>query len=198
MKLLLGTSNKGKVQEISEALASLNLEIVTPLDLGITELPHEHGSTYAENAEQKARFYFEKSGLPTLADDSGVVVDALKNELGIHTRRWGAGPDASDYQWVEFFLERMRDEKNRAAQFLCSLAYIDASGSLHMFEGSCDGTITPELEADYLPGLPISACFKPNGYSKVFSALSVDEKNAVSHRGKALSEFVQYLQGVVH
>ncbi len=193
MQLLLGTSNKGKIQEMSDALADLHLTIITPAELNIFETPQETGITYEENAIQKARFYFDQSTIPTLADDSGIVVDALANELGIHTRRWGKGPDATDYEWVEFFLERMRNEKNRKARFLCALAYIDATGELHIFEGSCDGVITQELEADYLPGLPISACFKPDGYDKVFSALSVEEKNGISHRGRALQKLANFV-----
>lgn len=194
MKLLLGTSNKGKVKEMSDALASLDLSILTPEQLDILEKPLETGTTYEENAIQKARFYYQQAHLPTLADDSGIVVDALANELGIHTRRWGIGASATDQEWIAFFLERMRHEENRRARFLCTLAYIDAAGDLHTFAGSCDGVITNELEAEYLPGLPISACFKPDGYDKVFSALSVEEKNAISHRGRALQDFSDWLQ----
>lgn len=193
MKLLLGTSNKGKIQEIRDALADLHLEIVTPSDCGITEKPEEKGKTYEQNAIQKARFYFEKSGLPTLADDSGIIVEALKNELGIHTRRWGAGPEASDQEWIEFFLEKMLMQETKKAKFVCALCYIDQKGKEHLFEGTCDGVITEELEAEYLPGLPISACFKPDGEEKVFSALSVEEKNRISHRGRALHELLGYL-----
>lgn len=198
MKLLIGTSNNGKIQEIRDALVSLPITILTPEDIGITISPEERGMTYADNALQKSRFYHAHSELPTLADDSGIIVDALKNELGIHTRRWGKGPNATDKEWVQFFLERMRAEKVGTAHFHCALCYIDGKGTEHTFEGNCDGVITDELEADYLPGLPISACFKPNGYDRVFSALSVEEKNAVSHRGRALQAFAQYLSEVTN
>ena len=197
MKLLIGTSNKGKIQEMREALAGLPITFVTPTDVGITSSPEETGETFKENALQKAQFYYEKCGLPTLADDSGIIVEALHTELGIHTRRWGKGPDATDYEWVQFFLERMRHEKNRNARFLCSLCFIDESGEMHTFEGSCDGMITNELEADYLPGLPISACFKPNEYDHVFSALSIEDKNLISHRGQALQLFHRYLLNIL-
>jgi non-canonical purine NTP pyrophosphatase (RdgB/HAM1 family) len=189
MRLLIGTSNKGKFIEVREALFGLPIDFVQPSDIGLDESPHETGATFHENALQKAQFYYEKSTMPTLADDSGIIVDALKDELGIHTRRWGAGPDASDQHWVEFFLERMRSEENKKARFVCYLCYIDETATEHFFEGSCDGTITDEPEADYLPGLPISACFKPNGADKVYSAMSIDEKNKWSHRGKALQKF---------
>jgi XTP/dITP diphosphohydrolase len=191
MQLLLGTSNKGKIKEMSDALAALHLQILTPDELNIFEKLEETGTTYAI---QKAQFYCGLAKIPTIADDSGIVVEALANELGIHTRRWGKGADATDHEWIDFFLERMSNEENRKARFLCTLAYIDEAGALHTFEGSCHGVITKELEADYLPGLPISACFKPDGYEKVFSALSVEEKNDISHRGKALMHFFSFVQ----
>ncbi len=195
MQLLLGTGNPGKIREIGEALADLDIRSITPADVGIAENPHEEGDTFADNARQKARFYFERSnGIPTLADDSGIVVEALANELGIHTRRWGAGPDASDHRWIAFFLDRMRSEENTRARFICSLCFIDAQGNEHLFEGACDGVITDELEADFLPGLPISACFRPDGSAKVYSALSIEEKNRISHRGRALGGFRKYLE----
>lgn len=193
MKLLIGTSNKGKIIEIGEALHGLDVELLQPPSVGITESPAETGETYIDNARQKAQFYFGKSKLPTLADDSGIIVEALTNELGVHTRRWGAGPDATDHEWIYFFLDRMRREENKRARFICTLCHIDEQGKEHMFEGSCDGVITNELEADFLPGLPISACFKPDGYDRVYSALTIEEKNAISHRGKALHQFRDYV-----
>lgn len=173
--------------EVREALRGLPLEILSPADIGITESPHETGGTFEENAQQKARFYFEQSrGLPTLADDSGIMVEALQEELGIHTRRWGAGSGATDQEWIDFFLDRMRREKNKRARFTCVLCFIHAEGKEQLFEGTCDGSITETLEANFLPGLPISACFKPDGYDQVYSALSIEKKNSVSHRGRAL------------
>lgn len=195
MKLLLATSNKGKIIEIKESLNGLPLEILIPEHIGIVESPKEAGETFEANARAKARWYFERSGgVPTLADDSGIIVEALRDELGIHTRRWGAGPDASDHHWIEFFLERMRTESNKRATFMCVLCYIDSEGREHTFEGTCDGVITDELEADYLPGLPISACFRPNNQGAVFSAISIDQKNSTSHRGRALALFRTFIQ----
>ena len=194
MKLLLGTSNTGKIVEVREAVGALPLEIVAPADIGISISPHEEGDTFRANALQKAHFYFQNGGgLPTLADDSGIEVEALIDELGIHTRRWGAGKEASDHRWIEFFLDRMRSERNKCARFLCTLCFIDAQGREHFFEGECRGSITDELEADFLPGLPISACFKPDGYDRVYSALGIEEKNRISHRGKALQLFSEYI-----
>jgi len=193
MQLLLATTNKGKIIEMAEALSALPFDIQSPLDLGITKAPLETGDTFEENALQKARFYFKESKIPTLADDSGILVEALQDELGIHTRRWGAGPDASDAEWVEYFLNRMKSEENKQAIFVCVLCLIDEAGKEHFFEGMCRGVITDTLEADYLPGLPISACFKPNGYGAVYSAMSLEQKNSASHRGKALAKLQTYL-----
>jgi non-canonical purine NTP pyrophosphatase (RdgB/HAM1 family) len=194
MQILVGTSNKGKVTEIRECLSGTKIEILTPEDMdGELAPPDETGSTFAENALQKARYYHVHTGLPTIADDSGILIDALQGELGIHTRRWGAGPTASDDEWIEHFLSRMKQEENKKAQFVCHLAHFDADGQLHMFEGICDGEITKSMESDYLPGLPISGCFRPNGYDLVYSAMSIEQKNSTSHRGQALELFRDFL-----
>lgn len=194
MQLLLATTNKGKVIEIGEALSGLEIDFAVPTDFGIAENPHEHGETYRDNAILKAEFYHSRAKVPTLADDSGIVVHALKDELGVQTRRWGAGPDASDKEWIDYFLKRMEHESDKRATFICSLAYLDATGTLHTFEGACEGRITPTLEAGYLPGLPISACFRPDGFDAVYSAMSIEEKNATSHRGRALLKLRNFLE----
>ena len=179
--------------EISQALKDKGVTCHLPRSLDIHDAAVEDGETYEDNATKKARHCFEQSNkMPTLADDSGIIVEALQNELGVYTRRWGAGPEASDDQWIAFFLDRMRSEQNKRARFVCAMCFIDDKGEEHLFEGSCDGTITDELQADFLPGLPISACFRPDGYEKVYSALSVTEKNIVSHRGKALQAFIKF------
>ena len=196
VQLLLGTNNPGKVIEISEVLKGLPLQVITPTHLRLTDLPPETGETFAANAMEKARFYFEKTQLPTVADDSGIIVEALKDELGTHTRRWGAGPQATDSEWIAHFLERMREEENKRASFVCVLAYIDPLGVPYTFEGRCEGIIVPTLEADYLPGLPISACFRPEGHSHVFSALSVEQKNSTSHRGRAAHALRKHLSSL--
>jgi len=187
VKVLIGTNNPGKHIEISEVLGDLNLELLSPADLGISIDPEETGTTYAENALLKAKHFYEHGGaIPTIADDSGIIVDAIANELGVYTRRWGAGAEATDEEWISHFLKRMKGEKNKKARFVCNLAYIDPQREHYLFEGICEGTITEDLEAEYLPGLPISACFKPDGFDKVYSAMTIDEKNAISHRGRSL------------
>jgi XTP/dITP diphosphohydrolase len=195
MKLLIGTSNKGKITEVRSALKSARLEIVTPDDLGIVGSPPEDFPTLEENARSKALFYFERSNrLPTIAEDTGLYVDALSDELGVKTRRWGAGATATDDEWLAFFLDRMKTETDRTAKFVCALCYVDASGAERVFHSESRGTIVHEPRAAYLPGLPVSSVFLPEGYDRVFSALTHDEKNALSHRGKAVAQFLAFVE----
>jgi XTP/dITP diphosphohydrolase len=193
MNLLIATSNKGKFIEISEPLEDLTIDLFSLQDIPTVSSPKESGLTCQENAIIKAKYYREIAGFPTLCDDSGIVIEALGDELGIHTRRWGAGEDATDEEWIAFFLNRMSSESNKKATFLCHLAYIDESDEIHLFDGTCSGYITEGLEAPYLPGLPISACFKPDGYHCVFSALKPEQKNNTSHRGRAVKKFREQL-----
>lgn len=195
MKLLIGTGNKGKFLDIRSAFADLPLELLQLSDVDIAEEPDETGTTFEENAILKARFFFEQSGrIPTLSDDSGILVEALQNELGVYTRRWGAGKDASDAEWIDYFLKRLSTEQNKRASFVCCLCYIDAEGVEHLFEGVCDGVITDTLESEYLPGLPIAACFKPDGADQVYAAMGLEGKNQWSHRGRAMQKFINFLR----
>lgn len=194
MKLLIGTNNLGKATEIADVLKGLPLTIKLPRDIGVLESPEETGTTFEENAREKALFYHARSQLPTIADDSGILVEALADELGLHTRRWGAGPEASDEEWIDFFLDRMHRESNKRAHFVCVLAYTLPGGETRTFEGRCSGVITDRLEAEYLPGLPISACFKPDGFDRVFSGLPIEQKNSTSHRGRASRALREFLE----
>ena len=183
--------------EMTEVLSGLPIKLLTPRSLHLAPDIDETGTTFQENALLKARHFSKLSGLGTLADDSGILIEALQNELGVQTRRWGAGPLATDAEWIEYFLKRMEKESNRRAGFVCCLAYIDAGGSEHLFEGFCDGVITKTLEADYLPGLPISACFKPNGFGVVYSGMNIEQKNSTSHRGKAMGKVREFLSSTI-
>ncbi len=193
-QLLIATANEGKFLEIGEALRGLPLTLLSLRDVaGFGGLPVEEGRSFEENAVKKATFALDRTGLPSLTDDSGIIVEALKDELGIHTRRWGAGPEASDEEWIEYFLKRMKREENKKATFVCVLAMATHQG-VRTFEGQCSGVITDRLEAPYLPGLPLSACFRPNGHSCVFSALKIEQKNCTSHRGRALIQLREFLE----
>ena len=153
----------------------------------------EDGETFRENASKKARFFAEKTGFLTLGEDSGILVDALEGELGVKTRRWGAGEQAGDTEWIEFFMNRMKGEKERGAKFVCCACLFDGANDM-FFEGEVRGRITPGLEAAILPGIPLSSCFIPDGCDRVYSALGMAEKNRLSHRGKAMAKLRGFLK----
>lgn len=187
-KLVLASSNEGKIREILEVLHGLPLEITSSRELGLLNDVLEDGETYRENALKKANFYAAQTGLLTLAEDSGIVVDALAGELGVKTRRFGAGEKATDEEWIEYFLQALEDvaDDKRTAQFICCAALKNEKGEVQFFEGVTKGVITRDLQAPLYAGLPISSCFIPQGFDTVYAALSVEQKNRVSHRGKAM------------
>jgi XTP/dITP diphosphohydrolase len=195
-KLLIATSNDGKYKEIMEVLHEAPFEIVSLKYLGLNGDFEEIGSTHEEIALNKARYYQKQSGLLTLAEDSGIMVDALAGELGIKTRRWGAGEKAGDEEWIEYFLNVMKavPGEKRTARFICCSAVVSAEGEANVFVGQTDGVITEGLEAPIYKGLPLSSCFRPKGFDKVYAALGIAEKNKVSHRGKAMQMVLSYLK----
>lgn len=195
-KILIATTNLGKFNEIMEVLSDVEdfFEFVKLGELNITEQPHEHGENYLENARIKAEFYREASGLPVIAEDSGIEVASLKNELGMYTRRWGKGENASDTEWVEHFLSVMKKHPDKRACFKCTAYYIDENGAHYYFEGECPGVITETLEAQVREGIPLSSCFKAEGCDKVYAALQNEEKNKLSHRGKAMKKLLEHLK----
>jgi len=197
-KLLIATGNIGKFREVSEVLKDLPIQLVSLRDLGLEQDTVEDGKTYAENAAKKARYFAKETGLMTLAEDSGVEVDVLKGELGIKTRRWGAGEKATDAEWIEFFLRRMERETNRNAKFICCASLANQNGTLiKSFVGETQGKITMRLQAKIRPGIPLSSVFLPNNSFKVYAAMDLEEKNKVSHRGKAFTQVREYLKTIL-
>ncbi len=193
MKILIATKNPGKFKGIQETLQAFDAEFVSLEELGITEDFEEAGESFAEIALRKARFYHGLSGLPTVADDSGIIVEAIAGELGLKTRRWGAGAQATDEEWLRVFMDRMEREANRSAEFVCAAAYVTGDVE-RVFEGRTCGVITAEVEAPLHPGIPLSSAFRPDGYDKVYMALSLEEKQEASHRAKAFSKLLNFLQ----
>lgn len=193
--LLIATTNAGKAHELTAALAGLSIDIRTLRDIAPHEPPAETGTTFADNATIKAEWWCARTGLPTLADDSGIVVDALANELGVTTRRWGMGETATDEAWLAYFLERMKDVpmENRDAAFVCVLALTMPDGQTHLFEGCVRGVITDRPLAPIERGIPLSSVFVAEGTTTVFSAMTTNEKNAHSHRGRAITALKIFL-----
>jgi len=192
-KILIATTNVGKYKEMMEVLADLPINFVSLKDLKITADCQETGDTYKANAYQKAEFYHKLSGdLPTIAEDSGLEVTALKGELGIKTRRWGAGEQASDEEWMKFFLQRLAKESNRSGKFCCCAAFVDQQNK-HDFYGEARGTILEKTDCAIPKGIPVAAYFVPTGCDKPFAAMSLSEKNQINHRVKAMRQLRQFL-----
>lgn len=203
MKLLIATKNPGKFAEISEVLGALPIELLALRDLKLDDEVEERGSTHEDNAVLKARHFYRKAGLPTLGEDSGIHVDAFPGELGVQTRRWEGLHHASDEEWIEYFLKKMQRVplQKRRAKFVCAAALVwDGVSQItpRLFTGETRGIITQKLEAPLKPGIPISSCFRPEGCQKVYAALSVEEKNRVSHRGKAMRQVRDFLEKILY
>jgi XTP/dITP diphosphohydrolase len=195
-ELLIATKNPGKYREITEVLAGHNFKFVFLGDLDVEDGDFEEdGSTFRENAFKKAKYYGDKLGMFSLGEDSGIEVAALKDELGLETRRWGAGHDASDEEWADFFMRRMEKEEDRNARFMCS-ACLYGDGIEEYFDGETAGVITEKLMAPLLKGLPLSSSFLPNGEDKVYAALGAERKSEISHRGKCIKKVLVFLKTI--
>jgi len=193
MKILIATKNPGKFEEIRSMLEDLPVDFVSLEELGILEDFVEEEGSFEDNALGKARFFSQRTGLPALADDSGIFVEALADELGVKTRRWGAGEQASDEEWLAHFMKRMEAESNRKAEFVCAAAYVNGKEE-KVFKGETLGFILEAPAAPLKPGIPLSSVFKPETAEQVYAALSTQEKNRLSHRGKAFTLLKTYLQ----
>lgn len=194
--ILIATQNSGKFHEILAVLGDLPIQFIFLGDRTHTFDFEETGATFEENAADKARFFAEKTGFPTLGEDSGIFVSALKGEMGVMTRRWGKGESATDTEWLKYFLHRMRHFPNqRSAEFVCAAA-IYFEGSVFVFTGFCQGEITFEIEAPIISGLPLSSVFRPRGSDRVYAGLTPEEKARISHRGIALAKVKGFLRSL--
>lgn len=176
-----------------EALEDLPFKFVSLNDEKIEEDVEETGDSYEANAIIKAEFFSRLTGLPAIADDSGIHVDAINNELGVKTRRWGAGAEATDEEWLDHFLDRMKAEENRRAEFIACIAFSHMHAETITFRGECVGHILDSPQTEIEHGIPLSSVFLPEGKDKVYSAMSKMEKNAISHRGVAIKKCYDHL-----
>jgi len=186
-KLVVASHNPGKVKEIAALLGSNGIEPVSAGSLGLPE-PDETGTTFAANAELKALLAADLSGMPAIADDSGLCVEALGLEPGIFSARW-AGPD-KDFglamRLVEEHLERAGPEAGRDAHFMCALAVAWPDGHLEVFEGRVDGVLVWPPRGTR--GFGYDPMFVPNGYDQTFGEMDPEEKHRISHRAAAFGK----------
>jgi len=194
MKLLVATTNPGKVREYATLLAGLNVELVGLKDVGILTDVDETGSTYAENAALKARTYAQLSGLLTLADDSGLEVDALGGRPGVYSSRYA--PDSSTR--IQKLLKELEgvSADRRTARFQCVTALAAPDGRLELTCGTVEGVIAPEPRGNN--GFGYDPIFYLPERGMTLAELPAEEKDLISHRGLAAKEMRRILEKIVN
>jgi XTP/dITP diphosphohydrolase len=183
-RLLLATSSRKKLDELEAILAGLPMTLVTPRDVGLDLDVEETGETFRDNAVLKAERYAQEGGLPALADDSGLEIDALDGAPGVRSARY-AGPGATDADRIALVLTRLADtpEPRRTARFRCVMALATPEGLVGTVEGTCEGRIAPAPRG--AGGFGYDPVFLLPDLGRTMAELTPDEKHAVSHRGRA-------------
>lgn len=199
-KLLIATRNPGKFREIKNLLADLPIEVVSLSDLKIQEDVEETGETYAENAKKKAIFYSKISGLPTLADDSGIEISALGGAPGRNTRRW-LGYEMTDEQIIEHLkkLSQELPENNRKATFKCTACLALKTGRTYIGTGEVKGIIAKDYDIRKFPGFPFRSFFYLPKIKKFFfeDNLTDEEQKLYNHRWKAINKLKPIIKKVL-
>lgn len=191
MKLLFTSSNQNKTAEIRSQLPSF--EILNLKDVGCEVDIPETADTFEGNARIKANFGFENYNVPCFSDDSGLEVIALKNAPGVYSARY-AGPEKNDEANLIKLLADLENEKNRDACFKTVIVLI-LDGKEYVFEGKVNGTIIHEKRGEY--GFGYDPIFVPNGFTKTFAEMTIEEKSGLSHRAKAVKKMVDFLKNRV-
>ena len=185
-KLVLASKNPKKLVEMNDILSHLGVEVCSEAEAGVDVEVEETGTTFEENSLLKARAVMEASGMPAIADDSGLCVDALGGAPGVYSARYG-GPELDDAGRYRLLLENLRGQMTRTAKFVSVITCCFPNGDVICARGECPGTIS------YAPmgegGFGYDPVFFVPRLKKTFAQLSPEEKNAISHRGKALEQF---------
>lgn len=189
-KLVIATRNPGKKVEFEALLAGVPVEVLSLADFPDVPDVVEDRDTLAGNAQKKAATVFAATGVPALADDTGLEVDALKGRPGVHSARY-AGEDGNAEANRRRLLAELADVAGRTARFRTVLYYADESGE-RFFEGVCEGEILDRERGD--GGFGYDPLFVPAGYTHTFAEMDRATKNAISHRGRALAAFLQFFR----
>ncbi len=195
-KLVIATHNDGKLREFRELLAPYGIECISAAELELPE-PEETGVTFVDNAELKARASADLSGLPALADDSGLAVDALHGKPGIHSARWGEDENgkrdfgrAMERVWRE--VEAAGPDAGHDAHFVCALSLDWPDGAIESFEGKVHGTLVWPPRGDQ--GFGYDPMFVAAGMDQTFGEIEPEAKHAISHRAEAFNKLVAALE----
>lgn len=191
MRLVFATNNAHKLRELRE-IAPDGIDILSLSDIGCHDDIPETADTLQGNALLKARYVKEHYGYDCFADDTGLMVDALGGEPGVYSARY-AGPQHDSEANVRLLMERMHGVDNRMARFVTVIALITASGE-HCFEGVVEGRITDAPRGT--DGFGYDPVFEPEGRGVTFAQMSASDKNAISHRGRAVASLVRYLKSI--
>lgn len=195
--LLIATGNPGKLVELQDLLQGLPIKLVIPADIGLAVFDVvEDGRTYAENARKKALAYCQASGLPALADDSGLEVDALDGAPGLHSARYAPQPGATDADRRALMLKNLRGlPRPWSARFRCTVAVAALDGSLNLSEGTCPGEIIPEERGT--GGFGYDPIFFLPGLGLTLAQIPRQQKNTLSHRARAVQAAMPVLRRMV-
>ena len=191
MKFVLASNNAKKLIEMREILSKLGIEVISQKEAGISTSPDETGTTFEENSLIKAAAACEASGLPALADDSGLVVDALGGQPGVYSARYG-GEELTDRQRYELLLSNMEGIENRTAKFVSCIAAVFPNGDRITAEGTCEGKVMYAPAGD--GGFGYDPIFFSTEMGKSMAEMSHEEKNSISHRGNAMRKFAPMLR----
>lgn len=196
-QLLIATNNPGKTREFHELLDDIGVELVTPSQIGLDLDVLEDGSTYEENAAKKALAFAQASGLISLADDSGLEVDALGGEPGLYSARYGSpdGGKLSDGERRKYLISKLGGfPRPWTARFHATIAIATPDSKLQITHGFCEGEIIPEERGT--GGFGYDPIFLLSNLGKTMAELSMDEKNRLSHRARAVMKARAYLESI--
>ena len=188
--VFLASANPHKIAELEQILEPFGVELKSTRDYAVREDVEEDQPTLEGNALKKARFWHQKTGLTSLADDTGLEVDALNGAPGVYSARY-AGNEAIYSDNVDKLLRELNSKQNRNARFRTVIAFVDGENE-HLFEGICKGKIIREPRGE--KGFGYDPVFQPEGFDKTFAELSAKQKNLISHRGLALQKFLKFLK----
>lgn len=189
--LVFATNNQHKLEEVSAKLDG-SIRLLTLNDIGCNEDIAETGTTFRENASIKSHYIFEKYGMSCFGDDSGLIVDGLNGEPGVYSARY-AGEHGNHAANIQKVLSGLGDNPNRKARFVTVISLM-WNGEEHFFEGTVEGTIRHDISGT--AGFGYDPIFQPAGYDVTFAEMTMAEKNAISHRARAVEKLVAFLKGV--
>lgn len=192
MNIILASNNINKLKEMQNKLNKYEMNVISQKEAGFDIEVEETGNTFEENAILKATKIYEVSNMPVIADDSGLEIDFLDGAPGVYSHRF-AGPNATDEDRINKVLELLKSvpEENRTARFKCAICYISQDGGKNLFEGVAEGKIGFEPKGSNGFGYdPIFICEE----NKTFAELTGEEKNKISHRGRAIEKFINFLE----